>query len=368
MKLKPSVILIILISVIVVYSVANRIWLEEWRAKRKAEKQAQAGPAQSQSGRGGGGAVLVDYMIVQPENFNEVVITNGTLVSNEQVDLRSEASGKVTAINFSEGSYVKAGTLLVKINDKDLQAQRECAIHRQKLAEDKERRQHVLLQKDAISREEYEIALTELNSLKAETELIKAQIERTEIRAPFDGTVGLRSVSLGEYISPQVTVARLVNNNPIKLDFSISEKYFDVVRTNTPVQFKIDGSDKTYNAVVYAIDPKIDLSTRTILMRALAPNPDGKLFAGAFARVQLPMTSLNNARLVPAEALLSEASGHKAFVYKDGKAEQRDLEIGTRTDKKTQVVKGLAIGDTLIVSGILQIRPNGNVKLNAQIE
>lgn len=365
-KIRPSVILIYLILAICAYSIINRIWLQDWRIRRAEERALKDAPTMQATGRGG--SVLVDYMVMRPENFDETIIVTGTLDANEEVDLRSEASGKVTDINFEEGVHVKAGTLLVKINDKDLQAQYERAIHREKLAEDKERRQQILLKKDAVSQEEYETALTELNSLKAETELIKAQIEHTEIRAPFDGVVGLRSVSLGEYISPQITVAQLVNNNPIKLTFSIPEKYFGIVKPNSHVHFKIDGEDRLYDAVVYAIEPKIDLSTRTIQMRAKAPNADGKLFPGNSARVQFAMSPLHNALMAPAEALLSEASGQKAFVYKNGVAQMRDLEIGARTDKKVQVLRGLRVGDTLIVSGILQIRQDVAVKLNSKIK
>jgi membrane fusion protein (multidrug efflux system) len=363
MKIKPSVILIILICAIVAYSIVNRIWLEEWRANRAAEHSG----APSGGGRGGG-STLVDFMVLKPENFDEIVVVTGTLVSNEQVDLRSEASGNITKINFNEGSRVRKGELLVKINDRDLQAQYERAVHREKLAEDRHRRQQILLQREAISQEEYDIALTEFNSLKAETQLIKAQIERTEIRAPFDGVVGLRNVSVGEFISPQITVARLVNNNPIKLDFAIPERHFGVYKVNSRVQFRIEGSNELYTATIYAVEPKIDVSTRTIQMRALAQNPDGRLFPGASASVQLPITSVKNAIMVPSESLLSEASGHRAFVYKDGVAQMRDVEIGVRTERRVQIVRGLEVGDTLVVSGILQVRPNSSLRLNTEIK
>ncbi|MDR2906443.1 MAG: efflux RND transporter periplasmic adaptor subunit [Bacteroidales bacterium] len=366
MKLRPSVILIILISFIAAFLVVDRIWLEDWRAQRAEERRTLNAPTTQSAARGG--SIAVDFSVLRTRNFDETISTIGFLLSNEETDLRSEASGKITEINFTEGTRVKAGTLLVKINDKDLQAQHERAIHRQKLAEDKEARQKVLLEKDAISQEEYETALTELNSLKAETDLIKAEIERTEIRAPFDGTVGLRNVSIGEYISPQITVASLINNNPIKLNFAIPEKYYGVVKNNSQVTIKISGDNRTYHAKVYAIEPKIDDATRTIQMRALAPNPDGALFPGSSCNVQFSMTPINNAIMVPSEALISEASGHKAFVYKGGVAEYRDLEIGVRTESQVQVTKGLRAGDTLIVSGILQIRPGGLVKLENEIK
>ena len=366
MKIKPSVILIILICGIVAYNIANRIWLEEWRANRATENSGT--PERGGGGGRGGGAVPVDYMVVAHETLEDMIVITGTLIANEQADLRSEASGKITKINFTEGSRVRAGDLLVQINDRELQAQYDRARHRQRLAEERHRRQEILLAREAISLEDYEIALTELNSLKAETELIRAQIERTKIRAPFDGVVGLRAVSVGEFISSQITVARLVSNNPIKLDFSVPERFFDVVKINSTVQFRVRGDETVHTARVFAIEPKIDLATRTILMRAIAPNPNGRLFPGSSANVQLMMTPSTNAIMVPAQALLSEAEGHKAFVYKSGRAQMRDVEIGTRTARQTQIVNGLAVGDTLIVSGIMQLRPNGNVRLNERID
>jgi membrane fusion protein (multidrug efflux system) len=369
MKIKPSVILIILISAIAAYSLANRIWLEEWRAKRDAEKQGQTGTPGGGGGGRGGGSISVDYMVLKAKNFDEVIHPIGTLIANEQADLRSEANGKITEINFSEGTRAKAGQLLVKINDKELQAQYQRAIHRQKLAEDRERRLFVLLDElEAISIEEYEVALTELNSLKADTELIRAQIERTEIRAPFDGVVGLRTVSVGDFISSQITVARIVQNNPIKLDFSVPQRYFDAVRVNSRVNFTVDGDNHVYTATVYAIEPRIDLATRTIQMRALAPNPDGRLFPGSSAQMRLVLTALTDAIMVPAQALVSEAEGHKAYIYKDGRAKQVDVVVGTRTERDAHIVRGIEIGDTLIVSGILQLRPNAGVRLSARVE
>ncbi len=365
-KLRPSKILIILVSLIAVTLVVDRIWLQDWRNQRAEERRTLNAPTTQSTARGG--SIAVDYSVLRTKNFDETISTFGYLLSNEETDLRSEASGKITEINFTEGTRVKEGTLLVKINDKDLQAQYERAVHRQKLAEDKERRQHVLLDKDAISQEEYETALTELNSLKAETDLIKAQIERTEIRAPFDGTVGLRNVSVGEYISPQIMVTKLINNNPIKLSFSVSEKYYGVVKPNSMVKFRVRGDNHIYEAKVYAIEPTIEEETRSIRMRALASNTDGLLFPGTSVTVQFAMTPIYNAIMVPSEALISEASGHKAFVYKGGVAEYRDLEIGIRTESQVQVTKGLRAGDTLIVSGILQIRPGSLVKLNSEVK
>jgi membrane fusion protein (multidrug efflux system) len=307
-------------------------------------------------------------MILKAENFDEIIRPIGTLMASEQADLRSEASGKITEINFAEGTRVRKGDLLVKINDRELQAQYQRAIHRQRLAEERERRQGILLEREAISLEQYEIMLTELNSLKAETDLIRAQIERTEIRAPFDGVVGLRTVSVGDFISSQITVARIVNNNPIKIDFSVPQRYFDVVAINTRVEFSIDGDFNTYVAYVYAIEPVIDLATRTIRMRAMAQNPHGRLFPGASARLNLVLTALTDAIMVPAHTLISEAEGHKAYVYRDGRAVQVDVEVGTRTERDAHIVRGLQVGDTLVVSGIMQLRPNTNVRLNTQVD
>ena len=298
----------------------------------------------------------VSVRVVQPQPLQDAIRTTGTLLANEEVELRSEITGKVTGIYFKEGSPVKKGDLLVKINDADLQAQMQKLQFQKELAEDREFRLREQLAADLTSQEQYDIALNTLNGLKADIEVLQTQITRTEIRAPFDGFVGLKYISDGSYLSPAIKVASLLNIHPIKIEFSIPEKYAGEVRTGNKISFTVQGSNGNYSGNIYAIEPKIDPVTRTLQVRALSPNPQRTLFPGAFADVQLIISEIPDALLIPTEAVIPELNGKKVFLFRQGRAAAVPVETGIRTPEEIQIVQGIAAGDTVITSGILQLR------------
>ena len=200
------------------------------------------------------------YVII-PTHLSELINQSGTLRPDEEVDLTFETSGKIVQINLTEGTRVKKGDLLAKVNDKPLQAQLEKLEAQLKMAEAKEFRQRSLLDKDAISQESYDQVQTDVQTIKADINLIKANISQTELRAPFDGIVGLRYVSEGSFTNASTKIAKLIKISPIKIEFSISEKYASEIKIGYPITFTIVGNDKVFSASVYAIDPKIDLDT-----------------------------------------------------------------------------------------------------------
>jgi membrane fusion protein, multidrug efflux system len=302
--------------------------------------------------------------LVKPVMMSEYVNSTGTLRPDEETDLSFETSGKIVNINFVEGTRVKKGDLLAKINDKPLQAQLQKLLVGLKLAESKEFRQKSLLDKDAISQESYDQVLTELQGLKADIDLIKARISETELRAPFDGIIGLRYLSEGAYATPSTKIAKLIKVSPLKIEFTIPEKYASEIKTGYPITFQIDGSNKIYTASVYAVDPKIDIETRSIVLRALYPNSNEELKPGRYAGITLQMSKVDNAISIPTEAIIPEMNGEKVFIYKRGKAQSVPVDIGLRTESRIQVVKGLNFGDTLLVTGILQLRQNMPIDLD----
>ena len=304
-------------------------------------------------------------MIVKPKPLQNIIFSNGTLISNEEVLIQSEISGKITQIQFEEGRRVKKNDLLIKINDAELQATLKKNQSRETLARDKEFRYKQLLEKGLTSQQEYDVALSELNSVFADVELTQAQIDKTEIRAPFNGVVGLRSVSLGSYISPQTKIATLQSINPMKVDFSVPQKYFSLIKAGKSIFVKQSSTDKLFNGKIYAVEPKIDQNTRTVQARALVPNDRGELTPGAYIEIDIVLEELNNAVMVPTDVIVPDIEGKKIFIYKNGKAVPVPVETGIRTEDEIQIVSGLNIGDTLIVSGIIQLRPNAPVKLNS---
>jgi membrane fusion protein (multidrug efflux system) len=309
----------------------------------------------------------VSGFLIKPIQMNEMKNSSGTILPDEEVDLSFETSGKIVAIYFKEGSGVKKGDLLAKINDKPLQAQLLKLVAQNKLAEEKEFRQRSLLEKDAISRESYDQVATELQSVEADILLIKARIAETELRAPFDGIIGLRLLSEGSYTSPSTKIVRLVKTSPLKIEFSIPERYASEVKPGFPIDFRIDGNSDVFNAKVYAVDPKIDITTRTIIVRALYPNTKNELRPGRFASISMLLSQINNTIAIPTEALIPEMEGEKVFVYRSGKASAVKVTTGLRTEALIQIQDGLSFGDTLLTSGILQLREGLPVKLDTLI-
>ena len=309
-------------------------------------------------------SLSVKAHIIKAEKLANNVITSGTILSNEEVELKGEVAGKIINIYFKEGSSVKKGDLLVKINDAELQAQLAKAKYNLKLLEDREHRQRVLLEREAISQEDYDVSLNELNVVKADIELVKAQVAKTEIRAPFDGVIGLKNVSEGSFVNTETIIATLQDINPIKIDFSIPEKYSGSVKVGDQIRFKVVGKDETYTGKVYAIEPKIDPQTRTLKLRAVYSNAARSILPGSFADVELILHEIQGALMVPTYSIIPELKGQKVFLYRNGKAFPQNVEIGIRTDTRVQITNGLAENDTLITSGILQIRPNSPVTIS----
>jgi len=311
-----------------------------------------------------GKAMSVEGIVARTETFDNNLSLSGSIEANEQIEIRSEVSGIVESINFQEGSNVAKGQLLFRVNDLELSAQLQLATTKQGLASENERRAGLLLKKEAISQEEYDISRADFKSAQSQSQLIRAQIAKTAVRAPFSGKIGLRSISPGTYITPTTLVANLVNISKLKITFSIPEKYATQVKSNTNISFTVAGSAENYTAKVYAIEPSVDANTRTLQVRAIAENNDGKLLAGTYANVELPLEIIKNAIVIPTEAVIPVQNGKKVFIAKNGKAKEVLIETATRTAASILVLSGLKAGDTVITSGVLNIKSDAPVKVN----
>jgi membrane fusion protein (multidrug efflux system) len=332
-----------------------------WSKKSKSEKEPQgttnAPPSRPEGGRGRGAPLSVAAKVIQPENlidFHPPI--RGTLIADEEVNLTFETSGKITNIYFREGSAVKKGDLLAKVNDKPLQAELSKLLAQIPLAQDRVSRQKALLEKDAVSKEAYEQVTTELEKLHADIDLANARIAQTELRAPFDGVIGLRQVSEGAYASPSTIIAPLTKIIPLKIEFTVSERYANAVRQGTNITFMVPPDLNTHSAQVYAVEPRLDLNTKTLKARALYDNPGGRLTPGRTISVEVKLHEIVNALTIPNEAIIAEMGRSIAYLYSDGKAKLIEVEKGIRTESNTQVLKGLQVGDTLIVTGVMQLR------------
>lgn len=200
-------------------------------------------------------------------------------------------------------------------------------------------------------------------SVRADIDRVNSDIAKTEIYAPFSGMIGLRSVSNGSYISSSTLIARLQQIDPIKIDFAVPEKFANSIAKGSPITFTLTGSEEQYTATVYATEPKIDMATRTLKVRALTSNIGGKLLPGAFAKVEVTLTSIHDALAIPTTSIVPQIDGQKVFVYRSGKAFAIPVETGIRSDSSVQVIRGLSLGDTVITTGLMQIRDKATVSI-----
>ncbi len=333
--------------------------------KRPGDAGADTAAAKPAASSRGGGALALQGIRLEPRAFSETIVANGTLRADESIELQTEVNGKIVSLNFDEGQRVSAGDVLVKIQDAPLQASLRRAHARRELAEFRRARLANLVKDGGVSQQDYDEAAGEVDVLDAEVALIEAEIAKTVIKAPFDGVVGLRFVSVGAYVNPATRIATLQRVSDLKIDFSVPERYARYLRPGSPLTFTVAGSSDAFHAEVYAIDPRIDVNTRTVLLRARATNA-GKgdaLLPGLFARVEFTVNQDLDALLVPAIAVTYGLDERFVFVAREGKAERVSVQLGARTDTHVQIASGLTPGDVVLVTGIQQLRPGLPVKV-----
>ncbi len=351
-----------IIYAVIVLGIAYLIFYRITANKKLVEDGGTGGGAKGKGTAPRG--LQVEGIVVKAGDFDNNLEVTGTIDANESVALRSEVSGLVTSINFKEGSNVTKGTLLVKINDRDIQAQLQDALTKQRLSATNENRSRQLLDKGAISQEEYDTSQADLESLKSQTQLIRAQLAKTSIYAPFSGKIGLRSISVGEYLTPTTTIANLSSINPVKVSFSVPEKYMGQIEVNSEISFSTDAAGKSFTGKVFAIEPGINTQTRTLQIKALAPNEKGDLLPGSFAKIKLALSTAKNAILIPNEAIIPVLKGKTVYISKNGKAQQVPVTASTRTDENIVITSGLKVGDTVLTTGAMALKPDAPVKVN----
>lgn len=302
--------------------------------------------------------------IIKPSSLVNEIEVSGSITPFDETILISEVSGRIVNLNLQEGKTVKKGTLLVKIFDEDLQAQLKMLDVQLKIAENNEERMKKLLKISGTSQQEYDASSLQVSNLKAQIDILKVNIGKTEIRAPYDGVIGLKKISVGQYItnSTQIVTIRAVNS--LKLDFSIPERYGQTMVSGTNIDFNVSGSDINYQAKVIATESSIESDSRNLKVRALVLGNLKGLIPGAFAKVKAILSSRNDALMIPTSSIIPEASNKKVFISKNGKAAPVKITTGIRQADEIEVLSGLKPGDTIVVTGILFIKPNTPIKFS----
>jgi membrane fusion protein, multidrug efflux system len=329
--------------------------------KKKEAASNTAGPAKNQP-------IAVDGYIVKSELFQDNIEVPGTIVANEVAEIHPEVSGRIVMLNVQEGRYVGRGAVLAKLYDGDLQAQLRKVQVQLELAKKTEERQAQLLKIQGISQQDYDISLLQVNNLRADIGILQTSVAKTVVRAPFSGKLGLNTISPGSYVTPASVIAVISQTDQLKLDFSVPEKYSGQIKVGQLVTFKLDGSKKELGAKVIATESNVAETTRSLTVRAAIMGKDDALLPGAFAKVQLSFDPDPNALLIPTQAVLPQARGKKVILYKGGTAIFADVTTGTRDSARVQITDGVKVGDTVVVTGLLSVRPEAKIKISKIVQ
>src|SRR6185312_3373005 len=307
----------------------------------------------------------VDGYIIYPSVLHSSIEVAGTLLPFEETDIHPEVSGKVTYLSIKEGAHVKKGTLLARLFDGDLQAQLHKLSVQLQIAEKTQERQDELLKIGGISQQDYDLSVLDVSSIKADMQVLQANIDKTIIKAPFDGKVGFKNISIGAFITPTTIITTIRQDTKLKLEFSVPEKYGPKVGLGNVISFTTEASGKKYNAKIYATESGITAENRSLKVHALVENIDKNITAGSFAKVMFDMGDNNEAIMIPTQAIIPEARDKKVIVYNGGIADFKTVTTGTRDSARIEILSGLSIGDTVIITGLLSIKPGSNINLSS---
>jgi membrane fusion protein (multidrug efflux system) len=323
-----------------------------------------ASESESSSAPVAAGPLAVEGLVVKPQSLSADIRVPGTIMASESTVIHPEVPGRIVELNIREGGYANKGALLAKLYDGDLQAQLRKLEVQLKIAEQTEQRQGELLKIQGISRQDYDLSLLLVQTLKADIDINREAIRKTEIRAPFSGKLGLKNVSPGAYVTSATALTTISQVSNLKIQFNVPERYGALLTNGHPVTFAIDGTDKTFNASVLATEVMIDELTRSLAIRATIRDKDPALIPGAFAEVKIVLGRSDEALMIPSIIVIPQGRKKQVFQYKGGKVLPVEIETGVRDSIRIEVTKGLKTGDTVITSSLLFLRSGMDVEVS----
>ncbi len=356
-----------LVAVVLIAAAAGLSKTRPW------EQRATAAPSGASGSPAGGSAkapevVVADAVKVKRASMDTTVPAVGTLVPNESVAIAPELSRRVVKVLATDGQKVKKGELLFKLDDADLGAQMGELAVRRRLAVDVEARQKRLRAEGLSSEADYERARSDVSLIDAELASVAVTVGRTQVRAPFAGTLGLRQVSEGAMVTPGTTLITLADDAKLKVDVLLPERYAPFVKVGAAFEFHVEGLEGAFKAAVVAIEPAVLADTRSVKVRGLVDNAAGTLRSGSFVTVDFPLAKNDDAIMVPTVAVIPSLGGHGVYTAVDGKVTLVPVDIGVRTSTEVEVTKGLKAGDLVLTTNLLRVRPGAPVKLGQVVE
>jgi len=305
---------------------------------------------------------LSTVYVVKPKDLDNSTMVLGTVIPNEQAEIKSEIAGRIQKILFLEGQQVKKDQLLIKLADSEILAQLNKLQIQQKYAKDKLDRQQDLYKSNSISKESFEVFLNQLDLINADLEILKIQLEKTNIKAPFDGIAGFKNISTGTLVGINTILANITQISPVKIEFSLPSRYIGSISTKSTAEIIIENSSKKIKADISAINPLVDQATRTLTVRALYGNKGNELQPGSLVKVKVNLEKVKNALMIPQQSVIPAIDGQKLFLLKKGKAKETKVILGLRTESEVQVIDGINAGDSVLTS-INQLKNGVPVKV-----
>jgi membrane fusion protein (multidrug efflux system) len=311
--------------------------------------------------------VKANAYIVTAKQLNQRMELPGSIAAFEEVELHADVSGRVTNVYFKEGSYVRKGAPLLKIYDADLQAQLNKLYVQLKTAKKTVERNGMLLKISGVSQQDYDLSVLAVNTINADINIVKTNIAKNTLYAPFSGKIGITNITTGAYLTPQNIVATLKRNNPLKLSFAIPELYGSLLKIGDGVNFTVEGSNNFYYAIVTATENNIDEATRSLKIIANINQIDEQLIIGKFANVSVQFGKTNVALMVPTQSVIPQARYKKVVAVRNGIANLETVTTGYRDSAYVQITSGLQIGDTILTTGLLSTKNGNKVAINSII-
>ncbi|MBK7794044.1 MAG: efflux RND transporter periplasmic adaptor subunit [Betaproteobacteria bacterium] len=326
-------------------------------AATPAAGTAAPAPGKSAGGPGAAGGAAVEAVKVATAQLSKTITAVGSLRSDESITVRPEVAGRVAFIGFQEGQRVPKGATLLRLDPAINQAEVQQAQANLTLAKAKYERALELQGKGFISGQAKDEAENNLKVGEAALALANARLAKTEIKAPFTGVIGLRSISVGDYVKEGADVVNLESIDALKVDFRVPEIYLQQVSVGQTLQVTLDAlPGKTYEGKVFAINPLVDAAGRAIVIRAQVRNTDTALRPGMFARVRLFTRTPQEALVLPEQALVPQGEDQYVFRVVDGKAVRVKVGVGQRRDGMVEIVDGVVAGDLVVSAGQLKLR------------
>ncbi|MCW3093216.1 MAG: efflux transporter periplasmic adaptor subunit [Ferruginibacter sp.] len=310
------------------------------------------------------GPVIVDVIIGEKSSTTNVIEANGTVIASEFVELRPEVSGRLIYLNLTEGKLIQKGTIVARVNDADLRAQVSKSSVQLDLAQKTVNRLKQLLDINGVNQADYDAAVNQVNSLRADIVYTQALIDKTVVRAPFTGVVGLRQVSPGAFVTPSTIIATLQQTTDVKIDFTLPEMYGSAIKTGSLVDVEVDAVTQARGrALIVATEPGANTDTRNLRVRALLKGASAN--PGAFVKVYIDAGKTRSSIKIPTNCIIPDDKNNQVVLVKNGKANFVNVQTGIREANTVEVIKGINVGDSIVVTGVLFARPKAPLKVRS---